>query len=272
MSARPGEPPALRRVLVALDASPQSLAALEDAVVLAARADADVRGLFVEDLDALRLAGRAAQIVDALTAATRATDAAEMERALRSVAASAERALAQAASRGGVRWSFRVARGRVVAEILAEARAADVVCVGCSSWAGGRGVRLGRTARQLAAEAPGAVLFARGTPRRGLRPVLVHDGSPGAERALRLAASIARHDGRPLRALLLPGSTAAARVRAAAPDADVETLPDDAAETVASRVAATEDALLVVPRPEGRAHGTLARLLAAAGRPVLGVR
>ena len=47
----------IRRILVALDASRHSLAALEAAAELAARLKAELVGLFVEDIDLLRLAG-----------------------------------------------------------------------------------------------------------------------------------------------------------------------------------------------------------------------
>ncbi|MBK7177644.1 MAG: universal stress protein [Chloroflexi bacterium] len=46
----------IQRILVALDASPHSLAALEAAIDLAERLDAELQGLFVEDINLLRLA------------------------------------------------------------------------------------------------------------------------------------------------------------------------------------------------------------------------
>lgn len=46
----------IRRILVALDTSPSSQAALEAAVALAERLNAEVCGLFVEDVDLLRVA------------------------------------------------------------------------------------------------------------------------------------------------------------------------------------------------------------------------
>ena len=48
--------PAIRRILVALDASTHSLAALETAAGLAARLEAELVGLFVEDINLLRAA------------------------------------------------------------------------------------------------------------------------------------------------------------------------------------------------------------------------
>ena len=49
------ERPAGGRILVALDASPRSLAALSTAGALAAELDAELSGLFVEDINLQRL-------------------------------------------------------------------------------------------------------------------------------------------------------------------------------------------------------------------------
>ena len=47
----------IRRILVALDASPASLSAMQNAVELAARLGAELIGLFVEDINLLRAGG-----------------------------------------------------------------------------------------------------------------------------------------------------------------------------------------------------------------------
>jgi nucleotide-binding universal stress UspA family protein len=47
---------AFRRILVALDASVNSLAAIEQAATLAANLEAEQLGLFVEDINLLRIA------------------------------------------------------------------------------------------------------------------------------------------------------------------------------------------------------------------------
>ena len=45
---------AIRRILVALDTSPHSQAAMEAAIELAARFEAELAGMFVEDVNLLR--------------------------------------------------------------------------------------------------------------------------------------------------------------------------------------------------------------------------
>ena len=49
--------PTIRRILVALDASPHSQAALQAASELAAALKAELVGIFVEDVNLLHLAG-----------------------------------------------------------------------------------------------------------------------------------------------------------------------------------------------------------------------
>ena len=51
------EAPQANRILVALDASPQSEAALRAAAELAALLEAELEGLFVEDINLLHLCG-----------------------------------------------------------------------------------------------------------------------------------------------------------------------------------------------------------------------
>ena len=70
-----------RRILVALDASPHSLAALEAAAELAASLRAELIGLFVEDANLLRVAGFPfAREFGAYTAQAREIDAEHVAR------------------------------------------------------------------------------------------------------------------------------------------------------------------------------------------------
>ena len=102
------------RILVALDASTHSLAALEEAAALASRLKAEVMGLFVEDINLLRLAtSPMARQIGLPSAIGEEIDSAMIESGLRAQASQARAALAAAAGRAGVNWSFRTVRGRV---------------------------------------------------------------------------------------------------------------------------------------------------------------
>src|SRR6516165_5238200 len=149
----------LHRILVALDASTHSMAALAAAVQLAAAMEAELEGLFVEDINLLRLAGLPFAREVRHTASLEALDSLRMERALKAQAAQAREALAAAARRAQVQWSFRVVRGQVTQEVLAAAAKADLVTLGKQGRSRSPGARLGSTALRVALDAPGALLL-----------------------------------------------------------------------------------------------------------------
>jgi nucleotide-binding universal stress UspA family protein len=199
-----GLEPMIRRILVALDASPHSLAALEAAFELADALKAEIVGIFVEDVNLLRLAGLPfAREVGYPSGTDRPLDSVSMERALRIQAGQAREALAGVAARRQVRWSFRVVRGQVAAELLTAAHEADLLALGRASWASSRRVPLGATARVVVSQASRPVLLLQ----RGhaiCQPVqLVYDGSPGAKRALATAAQLAVLAGSALTVMLV---------------------------------------------------------------------
>jgi nucleotide-binding universal stress UspA family protein len=196
----------LRHILVALDASAHSLAAVEAAADLAAAMKAEMDGLFVEDINLIRLASLPCTREVRHTASVASLDLEQMERALKAQAAEARQALVAAAKRAHVQWSFRVARGRVAHEVLAAAAAADLVTLGKLGRSRSPQARLGSTVLRVLAGAPIALLLVQEWRERarGLRPVLVvYDGSEGAGHALDAAARLAEASGFSLTVLLL---------------------------------------------------------------------
>lgn len=182
---------ALRRILVALDASRSSLEALRAAAALAARMGAELECLFIEDVNLVRLGQLpVARQVTLTGGAAGPLEPLNLEAELRAMAARAREAVAAAAAPFRLSWSFRVARGQVSGELLTAAVGADLLVVGRAGYAVPRGRGPGRVARAAAARAPVSVLVLIGEIQLG-RPVLaVFDGSPGSERALSLAARL----------------------------------------------------------------------------------
>lgn len=182
----------IRRILVALDASPHSLAALQAAAELAASLDAELLGVYVEDVNLLRLSDLPfARQVSVFSSSPRRLDRDEIERQLRSQARLARRALATVAERTRLRWSFRVAQGLIPVELLQAALDTDLIILGKAGWSRGR--RLGSTARVIVAQAPRQALLLQQGSRLGLPIGVVYDGSPLSQKAL-LAASQLLHD------------------------------------------------------------------------------
>lgn len=186
---------ARRHVLVALDASRASLDALAAAAALAARLGAELRGIFVEDVNLLRAAGLPfASQLSSLTGAPQPLERRALERELRALADTARASLAEEARRVEVTWSFRVARGQVSVEVVTAAGEADVLVLGRTGRRVGRGP--GETARAAASRASSSVLVVGRGPGLG-RPMLVaYDDSPAAERVLELAARLDAGAGR----------------------------------------------------------------------------
>lgn len=192
---------AVRRVVVAIDASEPSVAAAEAAAEIAAALAVELAGRFVEDDRLLRLAGHpAVSAVDALSAERRALERRALERAMRAQAERARQRIEAAARRTGSSWRFEVRRGGVDDEVLAELDAADLLAVGRVGWGGGR--LLGGTARAALARGPGAVLLLPRSPRPLGAAAVLFDGGAGSCAALDLAAHLAVAMGCPLRLLV----------------------------------------------------------------------
>ncbi|HEX4997704.1 MAG TPA: universal stress protein [Terriglobia bacterium] len=179
-----------RIVLVAIDASPESLAAVEMAARFAASLNAELRGMFVEDIDLLRAAELPFASVVSFGTAT-PLDLSSIERELRRREAAAQRATAMAGDRLQVEWSFHVVRGAVVREILKAAAEAELTIAGRAGWTVRKSVRLGTVSRSLLEQSPSSVFLAERSASEGPLAVL-YDGSPASRRALEFAAALVR--------------------------------------------------------------------------------
>ncbi len=228
----------IERILVALDTSPHSLAAMRAAVELASEWGADLVGLFVEDLDLLRLAQLPfAREVAEYSARVRRLGQEDVELQLRAQATRLRRELSRHAMRQGVRWRFRVARGVIPRELLAEAEEADLVILGKTGWSESR--RMGSTTRVVVTEARGRVLVLHSEARMVSALRVVYDGSQAAQRALDSAAMLAAQSQRELSVLLLVES-----------EADAAELRKQAAKMLAERGLSARYRTLIEPDPD----------------------
>jgi nucleotide-binding universal stress UspA family protein len=180
----------IRRILVALDASPHSLAALEAAADLAASFDAELIGLFVEDVNLLRLADLPfAREIGLFSARRRQLEVHQVERQLRGQARRVRRTFSVMTQRLELRGRFRVARGAITSKLLDAAADADMIILGKAGWSPARR-RMGSTARAVALESSAlTVVLQDGT--RLCSPVMVfYDDTPLAQKALVVAARL----------------------------------------------------------------------------------
>ncbi len=180
-----------RRVVVAFDASPHSMRALEAAAELAATWDGELDVIFVEDANLLRWASLPfAHQVGSYSAAAHKLEASDLERQWQSQATRARRAMSQVVSTRKVRATFRVARGSVAQEILAKVSESDVLSLGKGAPGRLRPTGLGSTAREIASRPRGRVLFLpQGASLTGPIAAVYEGGERGAA-LLRAAAEL----------------------------------------------------------------------------------
>jgi nucleotide-binding universal stress UspA family protein len=173
----------VKRILVAVDASPQSLAALRVATSLAARLDAELIGIFVEDINLLHIASFPfTRQISISTGTIRQLDSSTVERQLRSQARWALNTMALLAKKYKIRWSFRVVRGMITAHLLAAAVEADLTIIGKTGWSGRR--LLGSTTQKMVIQAPCTSLILQKAFHIGAPVVFLFDDSQSSKRAL----------------------------------------------------------------------------------------
>lgn len=156
-ASQPDDRQKVRRVLVALDASPASVVAAEAAAELAARHRAELVGLFVED--AAYLAMETHPFSRPLHLGRSDSDAVPgLPATLRALETRSRRALLAAARRFGLDCDFRVMRGEVTATILEAAVGCDLLVLGRVGWSHRSGRNLGTTAAAALARSRGQLL------------------------------------------------------------------------------------------------------------------
>ncbi len=123
----PIDPKRIRRIAVTIDAFGLSTQALEQAVRLAKLMNAQLEGIFIEDIDLLQVAEL--PFLREVRTVSRSEDAINLvriEQEFRALARRAERMLSQQAEQNDVSWSFRIWRGSIDADVLAADVEADV--------------------------------------------------------------------------------------------------------------------------------------------------
>jgi len=204
----PENPPdsGIRRILVVLDTPDRSMETIDCAAILAFRLQAELTGLFIEDVNLLRLAALPfAHELPCASLPERRLDQAVMERTLKAQAAAIRQCLATSATRANISWSFEVRRGHVLDELLALTPAADLLVIGELDQAIVPVGEQRHLFRQLLLDSSCSVLVQHRSADGAQSVLVLYDGSPAADCALQLASLMARDDeSQPLLVLLPP--------------------------------------------------------------------
>lgn len=194
--------PPSRRIVVALDASSYSLAALRAAAEVAALLDVDLEGLFIEDINLLYLCGFPfSHEIGSYTATARRMENAIVERQLRTQATMIQKALDRVALKLPIRWTFQVRRGSVVNELLTAAQDAELLSIGRSGQV--RRKSLGSTARALVKNSRRPVLLLGEDGQLAYPLIAIYTGSDTSIRVLQWIGGFTRHSPRPVRVMLV---------------------------------------------------------------------
>ncbi|HEV8077170.1 MAG TPA: universal stress protein [Marinobacter sp.] len=224
--SKPEPQPSVRgRVLVLIDGSRMSYAALQAAAEIAGKRGADILGVYVEELNLVRSAGYGfSREVGSLSGISRPLDPGILQQRMQRLADRARAVLATAVKQSGGRGALSVARGRVIDEVLALAGPDDLLVLGRAGWSSPAGAQLGSTARGLMRQSPGQVLLwcEHKLPRQNRVVVFLNDHDKANHRAALAAAEISRHSHQPVTIILGPdGEPAADRLNAIRQDLDV---------------------------------------------------
>ncbi len=179
----------IRRILIAIDASPASRAALELAAELALRYQAELVGIYVEDINLLRSADFPfTEEVGAFSGASREINSSHIERELRAHGRRVEQMLASIAKKANLRWTFLSTRGLIHSELLAATPGSDLIILGKSGWSGRK--KIGSTARAVAVQSPIQSLILMHQVRPNTPVMVIYDGSTASKHALIAARRI----------------------------------------------------------------------------------
>jgi nucleotide-binding universal stress UspA family protein len=182
MSAQEGETE-IRRIVVAVDTSRQSLLALQVAANLATHLGAEVIGIFIEDTNLFRLAEMPfIQEVGHYSARPYPFNSQALERQLRASSRRLSELFQFFAASTNQRWSLQTSRGLYPAQLLASVLDTDLLILVQAGLPGSRWIT--PDVRSLVLQAPRQALIIRHPVRPGKHVAILYDGSDSSRKAL----------------------------------------------------------------------------------------
>lgn len=192
-----------REILVAIDTSKHSQAALEAAASLARMMEATIHGLFVHDEIWNRISKLPSiKTVNELTGQITSFEDESLEDQVRLLKNRLKTKLEQVSRQHELSHSWRSEQGKVEEKILEAAEEADLITIGLRGTSAGRKV-LGSSARRIIEKADKPVLILRKGLRLGNTITVVYNSSDESKRGLKIALDIAGKNESTLTVLVL---------------------------------------------------------------------
>lgn len=214
----------IRRILVAIDTSKHSQAALEAAASLARTLEANIHGLFVHD----EIWNRVSKLpsittVNTLTGQVTSFEDNTMEERVRLLKNRLRRKLEQISRQHELSHSWRSERGKVEEKILEAAEDADLITIGLKGASARRKV-LGSSALKIIHQSNKPVLILKEGLRLGTTITSVYDGSKASQRGIQVALGLAEKKESTLTVFVVNNNSNARKQR----DNQLENMLDDA--------------------------------------------
>ncbi len=183
----------IRKILVAVDTSTQSNAALEAAAAFAKVMKANIHGLYVQE-EHWEQIGRlpSATMINELTGETRLLEEGTLDKQVQVLAKRLQRKLKTISRKQELSHTWRSVKGRVIEEILKAGKEVDLITIGRRSHSVLQRKRLGSTAKAIIDRSEKPVLVLTDGLSLNRSVTVVYDASEESKKGLQLALSIAK--------------------------------------------------------------------------------
>lgn len=196
---------AIRRILVALNSCSNEQSTIEAAVVLARQLEAELAGLFVEDVNLRHLAELPfAHEIIGTHLQKRLFDMAQLQRSMRSEMERVRQVLMRWAEQQSVSWSFLQAQGQLLSEVATATESMDLLVIGRECQGAIVGIAPAEMARRIVQRSRCSVLIAARQQSGRYQAVnILVDNSSGAMHALQSGLALAQMERLPVRLSLI---------------------------------------------------------------------
>lgn len=184
-----------RQILVAVDTSEHSRAALEAAAALARMMEAEIRALFVREEHWNRISRLPSRkVINEFTGRARALEEQSLNRQIEVLMSRLRNEIRHIGSQHDIAHSLETAQGQVADKILESAQSADLITIGRRGRSFGAHKKLGSTARKVIRKSDKPVLILQKGLQLGKTITVVYDASVQSQRGLQLALTLAQRN------------------------------------------------------------------------------